>query len=47
MIEPDSTIRFKPGDAPELEEAKTPRKNHRKKHEVREPKDWRPFGLEW
>lgn len=47
MIEPDDTIRFKPGDMPELEEVKAPRKRIRRRREVPEPEDWRPFGAEW
>lgn len=45
MIEPDDTIRFKSDDVPELPEIQAPRKY--KKSEVPEPKDWRPFGVEW
>lgn len=47
MIEPDNTIRFKPDDAPELTEIPVTGKDDRKKIEVPEPKDWRPFGAEW
>ena len=47
MTEPDSTIRFKPDDVPELQEIQTPRKRKPKKREVPGPTDWMPFGVEW
>lgn len=39
MIETDETIRFKPGDVPDLQEIHVPRKRKRQKREVPEPKD--------
>lgn len=47
MIEPDDTIHFSPDDAPDLPELKKPEKRKRKKQEIPEPADWRPFGCEW
>lgn len=47
MIEPDTTIRFSPDDAPDLPEVKKPKGRKRKKREIPEPTDWRPFGCEW
>ena len=47
MIEPDTTIRFSHDDAPDLPELRKPKKRKRKKLEIPEPTDWRPFGCEW
>ena len=47
MIEPDDTIRFSKDDVPDLPEIKKVRKRQRKKLEIPEPEDWRPFGAEW
>ena len=50
MIEPDDTIRFSPDDAPDMLEVKKPKKpkgRKRKKRDIPEPTDWRPFGCEW
>lgn len=47
MIEPDTTIRFSPDDVPDLLELRKPKKRKRKKQEIPEPTDWRPFGFEW
>lgn len=44
MIEPDDKIRFDADDVPE--ELRT-RKRRKQKREEPEPKDWRPFGIEW
>ena len=47
MIEPDTTIRFSPDDVPDLLGLCKPKKRKRKKREIPEPTDWRPFGCEW
>ena len=50
MIEPDDTIRFSPDDVPgmlEVKKLKKPKGRKRKKREIPEPTDWRPFGCEW
>lgn len=47
MIEPDDTIRFQAKDVPDLPEVQRPRKRQRKRRDIPEPKDWRPFGCEW
>lgn len=44
MIEPDDKIHFDADDVPEELRA---RKRRKRKHEEPEPKDWRPFGIEW
>ena len=47
MIVDDPTIRFSPGDAPDLPELKKPKKRKRRKRETPPPTDWRPHGEEW
>ena len=43
------TIRFHPSDVPPLPELPpaSPPQPPRRREEVPEPKDWRPFGVEW
>lgn len=45
MIEVN-TIYFRKTDVPDLPEL-TPKRKPRKKRDTPEPKDWRPFGVEW
>ena len=45
MIEPETIIRFKQEDTPDISELKKPRKPRKKKLQTW-PFDWLPFGCE-
>lgn len=55
MIPDDPIIRFNPKDDPEYSARKRASQNirrvlhrlHRRVHEVKPPKDWKPLGYEW
>lgn len=47
MIVPNDIVLFRPDDQPDLPELRKQKKRQRKKRDIPEPKDWRPFGYEW